>query len=253
MGERTEYTPGTFCWTDLGTSDADGAKSFYGELLGWDFEDMPVGDDQVYSMARVGDGSVAAVYQSSQGPPAWLAYVSVESADAAAERAAELGGRAIAAPFDVVEAGRMAVLQDPQGAVFAAWEPRDSIGATLVNVPGALTITQLNTPDPGPAVEYYTGLFGWRANQVSEEPPYYGLYLGDALNAGLMQMPAGTEAPAHWLVYFVADGLDDSAGRIGELGGGVMVPPTAVPGGRFLVARDPQGAVFALFEGRLDP
>jgi predicted enzyme related to lactoylglutathione lyase len=253
MGERTEYGPGTFCWTDLGTSDPDGAKSFYGGLLGWQFEDMPVGDDQVYSMARVGDGRVAAVYRNSQVPPAWLAYVSVESADAAAERAAELGGRAIDAPFDVLEAGRMAVLQDPQGAVFAAWEPRGSIGATLVNVPGALTITQLNTPNPEPAVEFYTGLFGWRADQVSEVPPYYGLYVGDALNAGLMQMPPGTEAPAHWLVYFAVEGLDDSAGRIAGLGGQMMVPPMRVPGGRILVAQDPQGAMFALFEGNLDP
>jgi uncharacterized protein len=253
MGERTGYTPGTFCWTDLGTPDADGSKAFYTGLLGWETEDLPVGDGQVYTMARVGDGRVAAMYQSSQGPPAWLCYVSVESADAAAERATELGGTAIESPFDVLTAGRMAVLGDPQGAVFAVWEPRDTFGATLVNSPGALTMTQVNTPDPDAAAEYYSALFGWRFERVSEEPLFLSIYNGDALNAGLMQLPPDAGAPPHWLVYFAVDGLDEAAARIGELGGTVMMPPTPVPAGRFLVARDPQGAVVALLEGDLDP
>src|SRR6266513_1340550 len=114
MGERTSYPPGTFSWVDLGTTDADGAKVFYGNLLGWEFEDMPVAD-----------------------------------ADATAARAAELGATVISQPFDVLEAGRMAVLQDPTGAVFAIWQPRQSIGAQLVNDAGALTMNQLNTSDPG--------------------------------------------------------------------------------------------------------
>jgi len=137
--------------------------------------------------------------------------------------------------------------------VFAVWEAGDTFGATLVNAPGALTMTQLNSPDPEASAEWYSGLFGWRAEKVSEQPPYFGIYNGDALNAGLMQMPAEAgDAPAHWLAYFAVGDLDGAAARIGELGGQVMVPPTAVPSGRFLVARDPQGAFFALIEGRLD-
>jgi hypothetical protein len=254
MGERTDYAPGTFCWTDLGTPDADGAKAFYAALLGWELDDMPVGDDQVYTMARIGEHRVAALYKSSQGPPAWLCYVSVESADAAAELAERLGGTVVDAPFDVLAAGRMAVLRDPQGGVFAVWEAGETFGATLVNAPGALTMNQLNTPDPRASSDYYTSLFGWRTQQVSEEPPYFGVFNGETLNAGMMQMPpeAG-DAPAHWLAYFAVDGLDAAAARIGELGGQVVVPATAVPSGRFLVARDPQGAFFALIEGELDP
>jgi uncharacterized protein len=68
----------------------------------------------------------------------------------------------------------------------------------------------------------------------------------------MMQLPPGTGAPPHWLVYFGSEAVDDDAGRIGELGGQVMVPPTDVPGGRIVVAQDPQGAVFAILSGRYD-
>ena len=97
MGERTSHAPGTFSWTDLGTSDADGAKAFYGELFGWDFEDMPVPDAPPYSLARIDGKAVCAVYErtTEQGPPAWLSYVTVESADDSAARAADLGATVI--------------------------------------------------------------------------------------------------------------------------------------------------------------
>src|SRR5436305_49235 len=136
MGERTGYAPGAFSWVDLGTSDGDGAKVFYGGLLGWEFEDMPVPDSPPYSMATIGGRRVAAVYakRDEQLPSAWLSYVTVEDADATAARAAELGGTVMSEPFEVLQAGRMAVLQDPAGAVFAIWQARATIGAELVNV-----------------------------------------------------------------------------------------------------------------------
>src|SRR3954466_4352156 len=150
MGERTSHAPGTFSWADLGTSDADGAKVFYGGLLGWEFEDMPVPEAPPYSMATIGGRTVAALYamRDEQAPPAWLSYVTVEDPEAIAVRATDLGGRVISEPFDVMEAGRMAVLQDPTGAVFAVWQPRANIGAELVNDVGALCLNQLNTSEP---------------------------------------------------------------------------------------------------------
>src|SRR5215208_3811286 len=113
MGERTSHPPGTFSWVDLATSDADGAKVFYGGLFGWVFEDMPVPDAPPYSMARIGGRAVAALYpkRDEPAPPAWLSYVTVEDATATAARAAKLGGSVIAEAFEVLEAGRMAVVQ----------------------------------------------------------------------------------------------------------------------------------------------
>jgi predicted enzyme related to lactoylglutathione lyase len=254
MGERTSHAPGTFSWTDLSTSDPEAAKSFYGELLGWEFDDQPMPGDDVYSMAMRQGGQVAALFRAREGmPTAWNSYVTVESADATAAKASQQGGTPMGDPFDVMEAGRMALVQDPTGAVLAAWEPRESIGATLVNVPGAITMNQLNTSDPERAQEFYAGLFGWRYESVGGgDQPYWGIYLGDRVNGGMMPLPPDAGAPSHWLVYFGTGSVDDDAGRIGDRGGQVMVPPLDVPGGRIVVAQDPQGAVFGLFAGRFD-
>jgi uncharacterized protein len=72
------------------------------------------------------------------------------------------------------------------------------------------------------------------------------------VNGGMMPLPQGAPMPSHWLVYFGTDDLDSAADRIGSSGGTVMVGPQDVPGGRIVVARDPAGAVFALFAGRFD-
>ena len=256
MGERTSYEPGTFSWTDLGTTDADAAKSFYASLFGWEYDDMPAGEGMTYSMARLGDHTVAAMYgMQQQGmPPYWLAYVTVESADDAAGRAKDLGANVIQEPLDVFDAGRMAVLADPAGAVFAVWEPRENIGATLVNDVGSMCLNQLNTTDPDGAKEFYSGLFGWRIEAIdSPGAPYFSIHNGDAMNGGMMPMPEGQGAPPHWLVYFTSPDLDAHAAQIRELGGTIVLEPMPIPSGRILVAQDPQGAFFALFEGRVDP
>ena len=253
MGERTSHAPGTFSWADLSTTDTDGAKAFYTSLFGWDFEDNPIPEDGVYTMLLKGGKPVAALFSTMQEgqPSAWNCYVTVESADAAAASAREHGATVVMEAFDVMDVGRMAVFQDPTGAFLSVWEPRASIGAERVNEPGALSLNQLNTSDPERAQQFYEDVFGWRFESVSEDPPYWGIYNGDRLNAGMMPLPdAG--APSHWLVYFGSDSVDDDAGRIAELGGQAIVGPMEVPGGRILVAVDPQGAIVALFSGRFD-
>jgi uncharacterized protein len=250
MGERTSHAPGTFSYVDLATTDAEGAKAFYGGLFGWEFEDLPVPDSPPYTMARIGGRTVAALYakRDDEAPPAWLSYVTVEDPDAIAARAAQLGGAVISQPFDVMDAGRMAVLQDPTGAVFAIWQARAAIGAQLVNEVGALCLNQLNTSDPDAARSFYAGLFGWTFQGIeSGGQSYWGINNGERLNGGMMQ---GT--PSSWLAYFTSADADASAARIGELGGRVLVGPAPVPGGRIVVAADPQGAAFALVEGRMD-
>jgi predicted enzyme related to lactoylglutathione lyase len=255
MGDRTSHTPGTFSWAELATTDTDAAKRFYTALFGWDYEDQPMpGDSGDYTMLRRDGKDVAALFEAREGmPTAWNSYVTVERADPSAAKAAELGANLLAEPFDVMEVGRMAVIQDPTGAVFSVWEPRTSIGATWVNGPGALTLNQLNTTDPAAAERFYTELFGWRTEQVAGgDQPYWGIYNGDRLNGGMMQLQPDAGAPPHWLIYFGSDDVDADARRIGERGGQMMVPPMDVPGGRIVVAQDPQGAVFGLVAGRFD-
>jgi uncharacterized protein len=166
---------------------------------------------------------------------------------------AELGGTPTGDPFDVMGTGRMALFQDPTGAVLALWQPGTSIGAEVVNGHGALSLNQLNTSDPEAAQRFYEALLGWRFEQMSgDDNPYWGIYNGERVNGGMAPLQPGSPAPSHWLVYFGTDDLDGAAEQIGSSGGTVMVQPTEVPGGRIVVAQDPQGAVFALFAGRFD-
>jgi uncharacterized protein len=253
MGERESHEHGTFSWTDLSTPDAEGSKAFYAGLFDWEFEDNPIPEGGVYVMARLGGRAAAAMFETTERHPAWASYVTVDDADAITDRARELGANVLAEPFDVMDVGRMATLQDPTGAVFCVWQPRTSIGAEVVNTPGALSLNQLNTSDPEAAQAFYGELFGWRFEQApGTDTPYWGVYRGDRLNAGMMPLPPGTPAPSHWLAYFGSKDVDADAEHTGSAGGTVMVPPRDVPGGRILVAQDPQGAVFAVFAGRFD-
>jgi predicted enzyme related to lactoylglutathione lyase len=252
MPERTQHAPGTFSWVDLSTSDTEGAKAFYSALLGWAFDDQPIPEEAgggVYTMVVKGGKQAGALAPAQPGQPtAWNSYVTVESADDAAARGGELGGQLLAEPFDVMEAGRMAIIQDPNGAVFSVWQPNQTIGAGIVNEAGALTHNQLNTSNPDSSQAFYSGLFGWRFERVPDtDQPYWGIYNGDRLNGGMLPEP-----PDMWLVYFGSEDVDADAPRIAELGGTVVVEPVPIPGGRILVATDPQGAVFALFSGRFD-
>lgn len=258
MGERTTYKPGTFCWTDLATPNQQAAKDFYCQLFGWDVEDYPVGDGVVYSVMRREGKDVAAISsQPSQQrdagvPPAWNSYLAVQSADAAADSAAKLGAIVHAGPFDVTDAGRMAVIQDPQGAFFMVWQPRQHIGAGLVNAPGALSWNELAASDMQTAAAFYRDLFGWSVEPFTDSPePYLVIQNAGSGNGGIRQARSGE--PAHWLVYFATEDLDAGLGTATQLGATTIAGPIDIQIARFAVVQDPQGAVFALYAGQLQP
>lgn len=250
MGTRTKYAAGTFCWVELGVADAKVATQFYSSVFGWQIDTQPYEFGE-YHTCRVNGSAVAGIYETSAEPPGWMAYVSVDDADKSRALAVDLGATVLSDVTDIAELGRMAVLQDPQGGVFSVWQPKAMAGAELVNDPGALTLTQLNTQDPATAQRFYEGLFDWNFKEQSPGE-YWGIFVGESLNAGMMQNP--TPAPDHWLAYFTVPAtLEAAADDIDSSGGNVVVPPTEIPsGGRFAVACDPQGSYFALFEGRTD-
>ena len=259
MGERTGYTPGTFSWTDLTTTDQEGAKAFYGGLFSWVAEDMPVGPDVYYSMQRKDGKDVAAISPQQEAqrdagaPPTWNSYVSVENADAVADRARELGATVHAPPFDVMDAGRMAAIQDPQGAYFLLWQPNQHFGAQLVNAPGAPSWNELASPDLDASSAFYSSLFGWSVEPFEGSPePYLTIKNGDVTNGGIRTLNS-PGPPPHWLVYFAVDSLDESLVKVDELGGAVHAGPMDIGIARIAVVADPQGAMFALYDGRLDP
>lgn len=260
MGKRKSYEPGTFCWADLATTEPEGAKTFYGDLFGWEADDMPVGDGSTYTMLRLGDDYIGGLYEMDshtreQGvPPNWLSHVSVESADEIAERARKLGGE-VTEPFDVQDAGRMTIIRDPAGAVFSAWQPRGHLGAGRVNDVGCMGWNELNTREPERASDFYSALLGWEMERLEEDGKlsYVLIRNKDWMNGGIM--PAGEQhgdAPPFWLSYFTVVSCDSAAAKVRELGGSVIVEPFEPGAGRISVVSDPQGAVFALFEGDTD-
>ena len=261
MGERSSYETGTFSWVDLSTTDPEGAKAFYAALFGWEPVDMPAGEGMTYTMCRLEGKYVAALsaqmeQEREQGiPPHWTSYVTAHDLDERAARVPELNGSLVMPPFDVLEAGRMAVAADPTGAIFSMWKPNNSIGAELVNVPGAMTWNELGTNDVDTAKSFYADLFDWTYDDIDMDGQgTYSIILnGDQRNGGIRaQTPQEEGIPPNWLVYFAAVSVDESAAQAKELGGNMLVPTMHVPNGAFSVSADPEGAVFALFQGEFD-
>lgn len=257
MQEAPEYAPGAFCWVELGTTDSEAAKKFYTQLFGWDFTDNPVGPDMVYTMLRLNGKDVAALYQmpaemTQQGiPPNWLSYVSVTSADETVEKAKSLGATILREPFDVFDVGRMAVIKDPTEAVFAIWQPRKHKGAGIVNAPNSFTWNELTTTDAAKAADFYSKLFGWRADVQNFGSFEYTMVInGERPNGGIFTItPEMGNVPPHWLVYFAVDDCDAKTQKANGLGAQIMKAPTDIPGvGRFSILIDPQGAAFAIIK-----
>jgi hypothetical protein len=260
MGERTQHTPGTFSWTDLNTTDQEAAKAFYAGLFGWEYDDQEVGEGMSHSMATLDGKMVAAIslqpeqQRDAGAPPAWNSYVTVEDADQTLARAKELGATVHADAFDVFDAGRMAVVQDPQGAYFLLWQPNQHIGAGLVNAPGALSWNELGSPDLEGSASFYEQLLGWKTTPMEgADPPYLVIQTADGHSNGGIRPPAPPGTPPFWLVYFATGDIEASLAKASELGAQVLVGATDIGIARIAVVLDPLGAVFALYDGQLEP
>lgn len=251
MSERKSYESGTPSWVDLQTTDQVAAKQFYGALFGWSFEDLPVdpGKDPFYSLATLRDHEVCAIaptmtdHHEGDIPPHWGSYVSVDDIEATAAKVAPAGGTLIAPPFDVMDAGRMAVIQDPTGAIIQLWEAKARIGATLVNEPGTWAWNELITPDIPKATEFYGAVFGWETSAQAGEQPYTEWTLGGYHIGGMMNPPM-PGIPPMWGIYFAVDDTDATVAKATSLGGSVISPPMDIEPGRFAALADPQGAIF---------
>jgi predicted enzyme related to lactoylglutathione lyase len=272
MPERDGYIPGVPCWVDAQVPDPDAVLPFYAGLFGWDFENvMPEGAGGVYYMARIRGGDVAAIGPLPEGAPpraTWNTYVAVADADESAGKVRDAGGVVHMAPFDVMDAGRMAVVADPEGAVFCLWQANESFGAAVVNEHGSLNFNGLATRDPRAAEAFYGAVFGWKILPLDSGAmwilPGYGDHLEEkspGLRAGMEQMgaPEGfvdvvaqinpiaaddADTPAHWTVTFAVDDAADAAATAAKLGGTVVAGPYDAPWTRLAVIEDPQGASF---------
>ncbi len=273
MIERGAYIPGVPCWVDASRPEPEAAVAFYGGLFGWECEDIvPADAPGSYFIARLRGRDVAAIGSPTDGVPetaAWQTYVAVASADATARAAQEAGGQVLAGPMDVGDAGRMAVLRDPEGAVFCVWQAGRHHGAQLVNEPGTVNFNDLHTRDVEGAARFYGSVFGWHTLDLGGGPamwtlPGYGDHL-EEMDPGMRERMAEVGAPEgfenvvaaiatipaeqagtvpHWNVTFAVDDADAVAERAVRLGGRVLVEPTDAPWTRLAVIADPDGATF---------
>ncbi len=273
MPEPDRYIPGVPCWIDTSQPNPEAAIDFYGGLFGWEFEDvMPRESQGSYLIARLRDRDAAAVGPIPEGTPPiarWNTYVWVQSADQTASKVRDAGGKVLMDPFDVMDAGRMAVFADREGAAFCVWQAKQRRGAGIVNEAGSLNFNGLNTRDVDDAKSFYGAVFGWQTLTLGGGAeawtlPGYGDHLekGDPdLRTRMAELgaPAGfedvvasinsipTDQPdvaAHWNVTFAVDDADATAAKATELGGKVIAAPFDAPWVRMTVIADPQGATF---------
>jgi predicted enzyme related to lactoylglutathione lyase len=266
MSDR--YIQGVPCWVDTAHPDPGAAAAFYGELFGWQVEDvMPPDAPGSYYTARLNGGDVAAIgSQMEPGRAVWNSYVWVDDADAIAAKVRDAGGAVVMEPMDVMEAGRMAGCTDREGALFFLWQPRNHRGATVVNEAGSLNFNNLNSRDTPAAREFYGAVFGWDLLELGGPGamwalPAYGDFLEartPGLRARMTEMGAperfaevvagfariDDDRPAHWSVTFAVEDADATAARATELGGRVVLPAFDAPWTRMTALADPQGAVF---------
>lgn len=253
MPTMTTYAPGNFCWFELATSDQAGAKDFYSKVFGWTITDSPMGPEQVYSTFESDGKAVGAAYgmdkvQLDRGvPPHWNLYIAVANCDVATGKAESLGATVVMPAFDVMEHGRMSVIQDPTGATICLWEARSHHGAQSVGETNTFCWWELNTKDIEKAKAFYTALFDWT---TGGSPEYTEWKSGETTIGGMMEIqPEWGPVPPNWLSYVLVTNCDEMTEKIKSNGGSVMMGPMDIPNmGRFSVVADPQKAVFALYQ-----
>ena len=250
MTDFASHQPGTFCWIELATNDTAGAKKFYTSLFDWTTNEHDMGEMGTYYIFQKNGKDAGAMYQlgadMKDTPPNWLSYVAVTSADDAVAKANSLGAKGVHGPFDVYDMGRMAVIQDSQGAHFAVWQAKSSRGLHVRDEENTLCWNELQARDVAAGKAFYPALFGWR---VKESPDYTEWHLGEHAIGGMLPSQAPPQVPAYWMPYFAVADCDATVEKAKAAGAFLFAGPMDIEKvGRFAVLSDPQGAVFAVIK-----
>lgn len=245
--------PQHFIWYELATTDKPAAEAFYEAVVGWRLQRFDGGMDYTVLAARDGNvGGIGALPPEAWATPGWRGYVGVDDVDAVAARVTRSGGSIVRAPADIPGVGRFAVVADPQGVPFmllrGAVQNAAPLEAFRPDAPGHIGWNELHTLDWAGGFAFYAGLFGWEKIQAMDMGPmgtYQIFGIGGAPLGGMMNSP-DFPRPS-WLFYFNVDDIDAAQQRVAANGGTVMLAPSEVPGGSWIIqATDPQGVCFAL-------
>ncbi|MDJ0928602.1 MAG: VOC family protein [Gammaproteobacteria bacterium] len=256
-----ERLPGKIIWRDLLTHEPEAVRRFYGELFGWEFEQLSsnfgFGQTANYSLIRHRGELIGGMIdlnrlETREADKAslsqWVVLMSVADIDAAVTAVEQAGGKVLTPPTAMMERGRLALIEDDQGAALALVESRDGDPVDRAPPLGGFLWDELWTGDVEQATVFYQQLADFRAgNQpVDDQRSYRYLKTGERARVGIMERPAPTIDPV-WVTYIrVADPAAVTA-RVTELGGRVLLPPEERDlGGQVALVLDPSGAGVAL-------
>ncbi|MFI5529358.1 VOC family protein [Kitasatospora sp. NPDC051853] len=249
----TAFTEGSPCWADAMFSDVEGAKAFYGEVLGWTFAEASSeygGYTQAYSDGK----AVAAVVPpmpGQEGQSAWCLYISSPDAAATARKITAAGGQVLMEPMQVGDFGTMAIAAAPGGAVFGVWQGGAHQGFEKVNEPGAFCWAEVFTREPEKADAFFPAVFPYGVKTMADEHVdfrTYNLPGGPALGRMGMGEEFPPEVPAYVNVYFAVPDCDTALEKAQKLGATLQFGPMSSPFGRFAALTDPQGANFSVID-----
>jgi predicted enzyme related to lactoylglutathione lyase len=242
---------GKFCWEELLSNDTAAAKGFYSRLMGWEAEEWPGGMPYTLFKAEgTGVGGLMALPEDAKqmgARPHWVTYVAVADADATAAEVGRLGGAVLKAPFDVPEVGRLAIVKDPQGALFAIIQPARKEAPPQPKL-GAFSWRELATSDQAAAFKFYQALFGWKEMMRMPMGPdaSYVIFGYDGEQRGGMYVRMSEQQPIAWLSYTAVASADSAAAAASAAGAKLINGPMDVPGGRIAQLLDPEGVMFAV-------
>jgi predicted enzyme related to lactoylglutathione lyase len=245
------FDAGTPCWIDVMTTDVDSARNFYGDLFGWQFQ---IGDEQTgyYSTGLIDGKRAAGVFEMHlDHPPVWTTYLATDDADATAALVTEHGGTIAQPTMDVMDLGRMTIVQDPTGGTVGLWQAGTHFGTEVFNEVGALVWNEFMTRDYDAAKNFFAGVFGYGYTELGDDNfKYSTIEVGGTTVGGLGLLPdfVPAEIPPHWRVYFQVDDADESVARAVSLGAEVVSPAQDMPYGRHADLMDPQGARFSVIK-----
>jgi predicted enzyme related to lactoylglutathione lyase len=258
---KSRHPAGSFCWFELGTTDQNGAKAFYGALFDWTADDTPMDEGTVYTIFKLAGEDVGAAFTLPEvvlgggARPHWLPYVAVDNVDASLEQAASLGATVLQAGLDVGDFGRMGTLQDPTGAVLAVWEARSHAGVGAATGPGTAGWVELSSPDQAAAGAFYSALFGWEMTTGKDHKPaaagdyFHILHNGKLIGGVVPSEHRDPTSPARWVVYFSAASCEKATAQAVSLGARPLVDTISIGAdGVISVIADPQDAVFAIHQ-----
>ncbi|MGZ0234896.1 VOC family protein [Streptomyces sp. CPS1] len=250
MAVQPEGTP---CWADAMFTDLEGAKKFYGDVLGWTFGES-TSEYGNYTQACVDGKAVAAVVPpmpGQEGQSQWCLYFASPDAAATAEKIRRSGGDVLMEPMQIADVGTMCLAREPGGAVFGVWQAGTHEGFEETAAPGAYCWAEVFTRDPERTDAFLTAVFPYRARDLADDTVDFRVFdVGEETVLGRMRMTDDfpPEVPSYINVYFAVADCDAAVAAAGKLGGTIRFGPMDSPFGRFAALSDPQGADFSVID-----